>query len=131
MPLEVINTRNVSPTAFPPAIRVSADMGYLFLSGVTARPLALDADAQFEYPDDIDEQTRMMLENIQQVLDEVGITWREVIKITRFYTERGGNGVVAEYLQGWNPCTTTLGVDRLPMEGAKIMYDVIAVVPET
>lgn len=130
MPIQIVNTRNVPTTAFPPAIRVSADMGYLFLSGVTARPLDLEPDAPFDYPDDINEQTRMMMNNIQQVLDEAGIGWRDVIKITRFYTERGGNQIVAEFLDGWNPTTTTLGVDELPMPGAKIMYDVIAVVPE-
>ena len=130
MPIEVVNTRNVSATAFPPGIRVSADMGLLFLSGMTARPLDLDPGAAFQFPDDIRDQTRMMLENVQEVLDEAGITWHDVIKITRFYTESGGGDVVQEFLQGWNPCTTTLGVDRLPLPGAKIMYDVIAVVPQ-
>ena len=129
MPIQIVNTRNVPPTAFPPGIRVSADMGYLFLSGVTARPLDLDPDADFDYPDDLEAQMRMMLDNVEQVLDEAGITWREVIKITRFYTENAGNAIAAEYFQGWNPCTTTLGVDELPDVGAKIMYDVIAVVP--
>jgi enamine deaminase RidA (YjgF/YER057c/UK114 family) len=130
MPIQVVNTRNVSPTAFPPGIRVSADMGLLFLSGITARPLDLDPAADFEFPDDIGTQTRMMLENAEAVLEQAGATWRDVIKITRFYTESGGGDVVREFLQGWNPCTTTLGVDRLPLPGAKIMYDVIAAVPE-
>jgi enamine deaminase RidA (YjgF/YER057c/UK114 family) len=130
MPIEVINTRNVSATAFPPGIRVSADMGFLFLSGITARPLNLDAQADFEFPDDIGVQTRMMLQNVQAVLEQAGATWRDVIKITRFYTESGGGEVVREFLQGWNPCTTTLGVDELPISGAKIMYDVIAVVSD-
>lgn len=130
MPIQVVNTRNVAATAFPPGIRVSADMGYLFLSGITARPLNREPAAAFDFPDSIEEQTRMMLENIQQVLDEAGVTWREVIKITRFYTEAGGGNAVQEFLKDWNPCTTTLGVDRLPLAGAKIMYDVIAVVPE-
>lgn len=130
MPIQIVNTRNVPPTAFPPGIRVSSDMGLLFLSGITARPLSLEPEAPFDYPDDIEAQTRMMLENVQQVLEEAGITWRDVIKITRFYTERGGNNVVQEFLGDWNPCTTTLGVDRLPEEGAKIMYDVIAVAAE-
>ena len=129
MSIKVVNTRNVSATSFPPGIRVSADTGLLFLSGVTARPIDLDADADFTFPEDIDEQTRMMLENIQTVLDEAGISWREVVKITRFYTESGGRDVVNEYLQGWHPCTTTLGVERLPLDGAKIMYDVVAVAP--
>jgi enamine deaminase RidA (YjgF/YER057c/UK114 family) len=129
MPIQVVNTRNVSATAFPPGIRVSSDMGLLFLSGVTARPLDLDAQVSFAFPEDINQQTRMMLDNIQAILDEAGISWRDVVKITRFYTESGGGSVVQEYLQGWNPCTTTLGVERLPLEGAKIMYDVIATVP--
>ena len=130
MPIRVVNTRNVAATAFPPGIRVSGDMGLLFLSGITARPLDLEPGAAFQFPDDIDVQTRMMLENVQGVLEQAGATWRDVIKITRFYTESGGGDVVREFLQGWNPCTTTLGVTRLPLPGAKIMYDVIAAVPE-
>jgi enamine deaminase RidA (YjgF/YER057c/UK114 family) len=71
-----------------------------------------------------------MLQNVEAVLEQAGATWRDVIKITRFYTESGGGEVVREFLQGWNPCTTTLGVDELPISGAKIMYDVIAVVSD-
>ena len=96
-----------------------------------ARPLDLAPEESFDFPEDIDQQTRMVLDNIQGVLDEAGITWREVIKIVRFYTESGGNAVRAEYLGDWNPCSTTLGVEQLPEQGAKSMYDVTAVVRRT
>ncbi len=129
MPIQIVNTRNVDKTAFAPGLRISSDMDLLFLSGMTARPPELDAAEAYDYPDSIEEQTRSVLENIQGVLDEAGITWREVIKIVRFYTEPGGNAIRAEYLGDWQPCSTTLGVDRLPDPGAKIMYDVTAVVP--
>jgi len=129
MPIQVVNTRNVLKTSFAAGIRVSSDMDILFLSGVTARPLDLDPEEPYEYPDDVEQQTRMTLDNIQGVLEEAGITWTDVIKIVRFYTEAGGNAIRAEYLGDWNPCSTTLGVDALPEPGAKIMYDVTAVVP--
>ncbi len=129
MPIQIVNTRNVDKTAFAPGLRISSDMDLLFLSGMTARPPELDLSAPYEFSDSIEEQTRSVLENIQGVLDEAGITWREVIKIVRFYTEAGGNAIRAEYLGDWQPCSTTLGVDRLPDPGAKIMYDVTAVVP--
>ena len=129
MPIEVVNTRNVQKTSFAPGIRVSADMDILFLSGVTARPLDLDPAEPWEYPEDLEEQARMALDSVQAVLDEAGIGWRDVIKIVRFYTESPANSVRAEYLGDWNPCSTTLGVERLPDPGAKIMYDVTAVVP--
>ncbi len=129
MPIQIVNTRNVDKTAFAPGLRISSDMDLLFLSGMTARPPELDAAEAYDYPDSIEEQARGVLENIQGVLDEAGITWREVIKIVRFYTEAGGNAIRAEYLGDWQPCSTTLGVDRLPDPGAKIMYDVTAVVP--
>ncbi len=131
MPIEVVNTRNVAKTAFAPGLRISSDMDLLFLSGITARSPGLDAAEPYDYPDSIDEQTRRVLENIQEILDEAGITWREVIKIVRFYTEPGGNAIRAEYLGDWMPCSTTLGVDRLPEPGAKILYDVTAVVPRS
>jgi 2-iminobutanoate/2-iminopropanoate deaminase/2-aminomuconate deaminase len=104
-------------------------MDIVFLSGMSARPIDLAEDAPFDFPESIDEQTRMMYENIQQVLDELGITFREVIKVTRFYTERGGGSVAQEFFQGWSPCSTSLSVNRLPLEGAKVMHDVTAVVP--
>jgi enamine deaminase RidA (YjgF/YER057c/UK114 family) len=129
MPIQIVNTRNVDKTSFAPGLRISSDMDLLFLSGMTARPPELDASEPYEFADSVEEQTRSVLENIQGVLDEAGITWREVIKIVRFYTEAGGNAIRAEYLGDWQPCSTTLGVDRLPDPGAKIMYDVTAVVP--
>ena len=131
MPVQVVNTRNVLKTSFAAGIRVSSDMDILFLSGVTARPLDLDPEEPYEYPDDVEQQTRMTLDNIQGVLDEAGITWTDVVKIVRFYTEAGGNAIRAEYLGDWNPCSTTLRVEQLPEPGAKIMYDVTAVVPRT
>ena len=79
-------------------------MDLLFLSGITARPPGLDAAEPYDYPDSVDEQTRRVLENIQEILDQAGITWREVIKIVRFYTEAGGNAIRAEYLGDWMPC---------------------------
>jgi len=129
MPIQIVNTRNVDKTSFAPGLRISSDMDLLFLSGMTARPPELELSAPYEFADSLEEQTRSVLENIQGVLDEAGITWREVIKIVRFYTEAGGNAIRAEYLGDWQPCSTTLGVDRLPDPGAKIMYDVTAVVP--
>ena len=75
------------------------------------------------------EQYRMMFENIQGVLDEAGIIWRDVIKLVKFSTETGGGAIGEEYLQGWNPCSTSLGVARLPIPEAKVMFDVTAVVP--
>jgi len=129
MPIQIVNTRNVDKTSFAPGLRISSDMDLLFLSGMTARPPELDLSEPYEFADSLEEQTRSVLENIQGVLDEAGITWREVIKIVRFYTEAGGNAIRAEYLGDWQPCSTTLGVDRLPDPGAKIMYDVTAVVP--
>ncbi len=129
MPIQIVNTRNVDKTSFAPGLRISSDMDLLFLSGMTARPPELDLSEPYEFSDSLEEQTRSVLENIQGVLDEAGITWREVIKIVRFYTEAGGNAIRSEYLGDWQPCSTTLGVDRLPDPGAKIMYDVTAVVP--
>lgn len=129
MPIKVVEPRNVEKTAYAPAIRVSADTDLLFLSGITARPLDLAPDEPFDYPEDIAIQTRMMYENIQSILDEVGITWRDVIKVVRFTTEDGGGGVAQEFMRGWSPASTSLDVPRLAQEGAKVMHDITAVVP--
>jgi enamine deaminase RidA (YjgF/YER057c/UK114 family) len=129
MPIEVVEPRNVEKTGYAPGIRISADTDLLFLSGITARPLDLAPEEPFDFPEDIDEQAQMMFENIQAILDEVGITWQDIVKVVRFTTESGGGGPAQQYFQGWSPCSTSLGVPRLPLPGAKIMYDITAVVP--
>jgi len=129
MPIDVVNTRNVAKTSFAPGLRISSDMDLLFISGMTARPLDLEEGESYNYPETLEEQARATLENVKSVLDEAGITFNEVIKIVRFYTETAGNNVRSEYLGDWMPCSTTLGVERLPDPGCKIMYDVTAVVP--
>jgi len=117
--------------AFAPAVRVHKDMDLVFLSGMTAWPLDVDPwnPGATTIPDDIEEQSHLMMKNIQSVLDKIGITWGHVVMMVRFSTENRGAGIAREYLGDWRPSSTTIGVTEIGIPGAKVLYDVVAAAP--
>ena len=72
----------------------------------------------------------MVMANIQIMLDELGITFKEIVKIVKYYTEPFGRAVEKEFYQGWIHCSTTLSVANLPGDGIKVLFDVTAVIPK-
>jgi enamine deaminase RidA (YjgF/YER057c/UK114 family) len=121
---------------YAPGIKVGNQSDLLFLSGATAAPLFHDHPHDFDdfdLPDDINEQMRLALDNIQLVLEENDLTFRHVIKVTTFLTDireidmRGG--VIEEYFGDWKPSSTTIGVNNLSTPGARVELDMIAAFP--
>lgn len=121
---------------YSPGIKVESQSDLLFLAGATAAPLYHDHPHdfdEFDLPDDINEQMRLALDNIEQVLEANDLTFRNVIKVTHYLTDireidmRGG--VIEEYFGDWKPATTTIGVNNLSTPGARVELDVIAAFP--
>lgn len=121
---------------YTPGVRVQNQCDLLFLSGATAAPLYHDHPHdfdEFDLPDDINEQMRLTLENIQLVLDENDLTFRNVIKVTTFLTDireidiRGE--VIREFFGDWKPASTTVSVNNLSTPGARVELDMIAAYP--
>ena len=72
---------------YSPSIRVQGGADMLFVSGSTALPLYHSHPHVHEehvLPDDIREQTRRAMNDIKLSLDACGLTWRNVVKVTKF-----------------------------------------------
>lgn len=75
---------------YAPGIYVEGVAGLLFIAGATASPLYHKhphVPEEHVLPDDIKAQTRMALANIKLVLDAKRLTWRNVVKITKYLTD--------------------------------------------
>ena len=78
---------------------------------------------------DIKEQTRQVIENLKNILEENGSSIAQVLKTTVFLKDMnefaGMNEVYGEYFQDSAPARSTLEAARLPKD-VKIEMDVIA-----
>jgi 2-iminobutanoate/2-iminopropanoate deaminase len=114
-----------SPAAVGPynhAVRVG---DLLFCSG----QIPLDPKDGTLVPGDIKAQTERVLQNIQAVLDDQGLTFAHVVKSTVFLTSLGDfaglNEVYAKYFPENFPARSTVQVAGLP-RGASVEIEVIA-----
>ncbi|MDP6279507.1 MAG: RidA family protein [Nitrospinota bacterium] len=121
---------------YAPGIYVEGGSDILFLSGSTTSPLYHKhphVPEEHIQPDDIKEQTRRVMENIKLVLDAKGLNWRNVVKVTKYFTdnrERNDvNAVMSEYFGDWRPASTGLCVQGLSSPGARLELDMIAIAP--
>ncbi|MCM3117620.1 RidA family protein [Neobacillus sp. MER 74] len=73
-----------------------------------------------EMPDNIEEQTRMSLENLKQVIEAAGASLQQVIKTTVFLSDMNHfatmNQVYGEFFSGNYPARSAIEVARLPKD---------------
>ncbi|MGN6460006.1 MAG: RidA family protein, partial [Pseudolabrys sp.] len=75
---------------YAPAVHIVGACDLMFLSGATASPLYHahpHKDEEHDHPCAIEEQTRRTMEAIKSVLDHVGASWRDVVKVTKYLTD--------------------------------------------
>ena len=128
--------QRVSDMPYAPAIRVEAPSDLLFISGATPSPLYHRHPhdlSEHQHPVGIEEQTRLAMENIKLILDHQGLTWSDVVKVTKYLTDMrdmdGMVAVLARYFGAWTPASTTVCVNQLSTPGARVELDMIAVYP--
>jgi enamine deaminase RidA (YjgF/YER057c/UK114 family) len=121
---------------YAPAIEVTGANQMLFLSGATASPLYHQhphVKEEHVLPDDIEEQTRRAMQSIGSVLDAKGLSWRSVVKVTKYLTDMreadAVNRTMNEFLGGHRPASTLICVNNLSSPGARVELDMIAVGP--
>jgi 2-aminomuconate deaminase len=121
---------------YAPAIHVEGPADILFISGSTSSPLYHrhpHVPEEHAHPVDIESQTRRAMEGIRLVLDREGLTWRHVVKVTKYLTDmRDMDGMVEvlkEYFGDWKPASTTVCVNCLSTPGARVELDMIVVRP--
>ena len=121
---------------YSPSIRVTGGADMLFISGSTALPLYHSHPHVHEehvLPDDIREQTRRAMNDIKLSLDACGMTWRNVVKVTKFLTDMRESDamheVLSEYFGDWKPAGTLLGINNLSSPAARVELTMIGVKP--
>jgi 2-aminomuconate deaminase len=122
---------------YAPAIRVTAPGDLLFISGATPSPLYHKHPhvlTEHNHPVSIEAQAKLAMENIKSILDHEGLTWTDVVKITRYLTDmRDMDELMAtmhEYFGSWTPASTTICINQLSTPGARVELDMIAVYPK-
>lgn len=108
---------------FSPAVRAG---NFLFVSGQIPRTAAGEMA-----PDNIEAQTRQVLENVKNVLEFAGSSLDQVVKVTIFLDDMDNyaavNQIYAQYFTQNPPARACVQVARLPLD-VKIEIEAIALV---
>jgi enamine deaminase RidA (YjgF/YER057c/UK114 family) len=134
-PLEVVHHDGHDPAINPmfvPAIRVGS---LVFVSGLTAAPTyhahphrPEDFDS---VPPDAEGQARALFDNLDRVLEAVGVPRAHVVQVNRFFTDVEAdqdavNRVQSEFFAGHLPTSTSVEVKRLATD-ARLRLEINAV----
>ena len=123
---------------YAPAVRIVGACDLMFISGATPSPLYHKHPhelSEHKHPIGIADQTRLAMENIKTILDHQGLTFTDVVKVTKYLTDMrdmdGMVAVLADYFGAWTPASTTVCVNQLSTPGARVELDMIAVYPKS
>jgi 2-iminobutanoate/2-iminopropanoate deaminase len=126
MALKQISTGK-APSAIGPYSQGIIAGGILY----TAGQIALDPASGKIVEGGIVEQTDRVMQNLQEVLQEAGATWADVVKTTVYLHDLAHfptvNEIYGRWLDGSRPARSTVQVSALP-RGALVEIDAIAVV---
>ncbi|ADC88480.1 MULTISPECIES: RidA family protein [Staphylococcus] len=121
--MKTINANSV-PEAIGPYSHATAVNGLVFTSG----QLPLNSNGQL-VSEDVQEQTKQVLENLKVVLNEAGADFNSVIKSTIFIADMNEfqqiNEVYADYFSEHQPARSCVEVSRLPKD-VKVEIELIA-----
>ncbi len=99
--------------------------GMLYVSG----QLPLDPKTMQFVSNDVEEQTKQCLKNIDSILAEAGCTSEQVVKTTVFIKDMNDfikiNAIYADFFGEHKPARACVEVARLPMD-AKVEIELIA-----
>jgi len=125
MPKKVIKT-DQAPAAIGPYEQGIEVGGFLFTSG----QIALDPATGNFLEGNIEEETELVIKNIEAILTAAGLTLKDVIKTTVYLTDLGHFGRVNQVYENFfgesKPARACVQVATLP-KGAQIEIDAIAV----
>lgn len=117
-----------APSPIGPYRQAIAYRNTVFCSG----QIAIDPATGALAGDDVETQTRQVLENLGAVLRAAGLGFRDVIKTTIFLIDMSDfgrvNAVYGQYFGQSPPARSTVAVAALPL-GAKVEIEAIAVAP--
>lgn len=121
---KIIRTANAPKPVGPYSQAVEAG-GFIFCSG----QIAIDPKTDQVMTGPVEQQTKQVIENIEAVLKEAGLTLQNVIKSTIFLTNMNDfqavNEVYSRYFVEQPPARSTIAVSALP-KGVNVEIEVIA-----
>lgn len=122
--------------AFP---HVKAANGFVFVAGTSSRRAddtiaGAEVDATGTMVLDIGAQTRAVIENIRDILDDVGADLADLVAVTTFLVNMDDfgryNEVYGEYFDQSGPTRTTVAVRQLPHPHLLIEMQAVGVLPK-
>lgn len=126
MTLELIATKK-APGAVGPYSQAVKAGNMIFTSG----QLHINPENGEVIKGDIQEQTKLCLENVKAILNEAGATLEDVVKVTIFLTDISKfslvNEVYGEYFSNHKPARSCVGVKELPLAG-DIEIEAVAII---
>jgi len=122
---KVINTNN-APAPIGPYSQAVAANGFLFVSGqIPSNPANGEVVSG-----DIKAEAKQVMENIQAILTEAGLTFSNIVKTSIFLTDMGNfaqvNEVYGTYFTDQFPARETVQVAALP-KSVNVEISVIAI----
>ena len=124
-----IITTSAAPSAIGPYSQGIVSNGLLFTSG----QIPLMPETMTFLDGTIEEQTKLVLGNLDAVLTAAGINWNRVVKTTVFMVDLADfgkmNAVYEQHIGDARPARSTVQVAALP-RGAKVEIELIAEVGE-
>ncbi len=112
--------------------------GFVFISGTSSRRpdnsfVGVEIDAEGAATLDIRAQTRAVIENIRDILNDAGADLDDLVAVTTFLVTMddfdGYNEVWAEFFDETGPTRTTVAVRELPHPHLLIEMQATAVIP--
>ena len=112
-------------------VRVPLGNGIIAHAGGTSMELyhkhPHDPREEVVQPDDIRLQARLTMRNHKEILDWVGLDWRNVVKLTRYQTRMDESpqieAVLRSYFKDWWPAMTIYEVTGLSSPQARLEID--------
>lgn len=121
---------------YAPLVRVKQGGDMLFVAGATALPLYHQHPHEHDElnpPEDVREQTHLVMENLQKCLHAGGATFADVVRIDVFLTDMEDQDAIGEvmesYFKGNYPAGTMVEIKRLVDKRLKLEISAIAVTP--
>lgn len=115
--------------SYTPAKKIDYGNFYqIFVSGVQAPK----DDSHRVVTEDVEEQTRLVFEDISKILAQAGATLDDVVKAVIYITDMNYfdkiSAIRGDYFKNSMPVSTLVEVNRMTRDGAKIEIEVTAIV---
>ncbi len=116
------------PIPYPYSMGVKCG-NFIFVGG----QVAVDADGQVLHPDDIAQQTPIVMDKVVQILQHFGATMADVVVVNTFYVGRGTHEdwvvsakIRATYFEEPGPVATGIPLPTLASPGLMLEVEAVA-----